>query len=246
MARTDDYFTIRDAQITFLNFAGKESDYNPAGRRNFSIVLSEDEAEAMKNDGWAVKARPPRMPDGDWLYHLPVAVSYKGRSNPILFMVTSKGKTELDEETAGLLDDVIVDRADLTIRAYNWEVQGKKGVKAYLNEIYATLYESPLALEYDRIPDAADWRPDRLELESGDYGQRPEPLAIDSRETNENTVDGEVLYGTRSMVKSCTTPTKKSNSDGHVGVHRRLHEHARRYRIRRANCRRVQESTPTG
>lgn len=202
MARTDDYFTLRNAEITYLNFAGKEGDYNPEGRRNFSIVLAEDDAEAMKRDGWAVKARPPKTEDGTWFYHLPVAVSFKGRSSPVLYMVNSKGKTELDEETAGLLDDVIVDRADLIIRAYHWEVQGKKGVKAYLNEIYATLYESPLALEYAKVPDAADWQPDRPELESGasreldtqDYYQRPEPLGIESREANENIVDGEVVY----------------------------------------------------
>ena len=35
---------IENCRITFKNFSGKETKFNPAGRRNFAVVLDEDTA----------------------------------------------------------------------------------------------------------------------------------------------------------------------------------------------------------
>ena len=49
---------IENCRITFKNFSGKETKFNPAGRRNFAVVLDEDTAHKLSDDGWNVKIRP--------------------------------------------------------------------------------------------------------------------------------------------------------------------------------------------
>ena len=41
----------------------------------------------------------------------------------------------LSEENVGILDSVDIDHATVEIRPYNWDVNGKTGVKAYVREL---------------------------------------------------------------------------------------------------------------
>ena len=144
---------FEDVRIIFRNFECRESEFNELGSKNFSLVLDGDLAEAMLQDGWNVKMRPPREEGDDPLYHLPVAVGYKIRP-PRVVMITTQGKTSLGEDMVGLLDWADIIKVDMIIRASHWNKGGKSGVKAYLQSLYATIREDELELKYADVPDA--------------------------------------------------------------------------------------------
>lgn len=138
---------IENARIIFRNFAGKEGKFNPAGRRNFSVIIDKDTADALSSEGWNIKQRPPRDSDDDPMFSIPVAVSFNNYPPKIVLIAGSKG-TILDEEDVFQLDDAEIENADLVIRPYTYDVNGKKGVKAYLKEAYITIAQSQFDKKY--------------------------------------------------------------------------------------------------
>lgn len=160
--------TLFDVQTIFKNFMGTEKPFNPAGNRNFSILIDPASAEDMAKDGWNIKYMKPREgddPNDPLQAHLPVKVNFKGRP-PTVVMVTSKGKTPLTEDMVGALDYVIFKKADLTINPYRWDVSGKQGITAYCKTLYVTIEEDPLDLAYADVPEL-DVNGNVLAIEAG-------------------------------------------------------------------------------
>lgn len=147
MARNDRNKTIEDVTIAFRNFAGKEDMYNRAGDRNFAILLDSDQALEMEREGWNVKYLKEREEGDGRQAYIQVAVSYKARP-PKIAMVTSKGLTYLGEEEVELLDWVDIETADVTLNPYEWVVNGKSGVKAYLRTLFMKIEEDYLQLKW--------------------------------------------------------------------------------------------------
>ena len=145
---------LEDRRILFRNFAGEEGRYNAKGKRNFNVLLQDEEAEAMLKDGWNVKYLQPRDEGDAPQPRLEVSVHY-GKNPPRIILITSKGKTQLDESMVSLLDWADIVTVDMIIRPYEWEVSGKTGVKAYLKALYATIREDELELKYIDVPDSA-------------------------------------------------------------------------------------------
>ena len=143
----DNTVLMEGVRIIFRNFAGKEGQYNREGDRNFAVVLDDKTAEAMQADGWNVKTLAAREEDDSETPYLPVAVNFKGRP-PRITMVTSRGRTTLDEGQVEMLDWADIVNVDLIVRPYAWEVSGKTGVKAYLQTMYVTIEEDALERKY--------------------------------------------------------------------------------------------------
>jgi len=118
----------------------------------------------MANDGWNVKTLKPReedleeLPEGEtgetpWL---PIKIGYGKGKPPLIMLITERGRTALTEDTVDQLDwvDVRVDpetgnsMVDLIVRPYHYDVRGSKGIAAYLQSLYVTIDEDPLAIKY--------------------------------------------------------------------------------------------------
>lgn len=139
---------IENAHIMFKNFSGKGSQFNREGDRNFCVRIDDpDLARSLRNEGWNVKQLRPRDEDEEGTYYLQVKVSFKV-SPPRVYMIAGKKKTLLDEEAINSLDYAEIQSADVIITPYNWEINGKKGVKAYLKIAYITIEQDAFAAKY--------------------------------------------------------------------------------------------------
>lgn len=144
--------TLEDVKINFRNFAGKPTKFDPdGGKRNFAVFLDPSTAADMLRDGWNVKQLNVREEGDIPQDYITVKLNYKGRP-PRVVVITSKGKTPLDESLVEILDWSDILTSDVTIRPYHYDVNGNQGVTAYLQSIYVTIQEDYLDQKYDAIP----------------------------------------------------------------------------------------------
>ena len=129
---------IDDARIVYRNFSGAGSRYNREGDRNFAVVIPDKEiADALIENGWNVKIKPPREEGDSPFMYMPIKVKFNDRG-PNVYLVTGKRMNRLDEESVSCLDDVDIQSVDMDIRPYDWEVNGRSGRSAYLQSIKVT------------------------------------------------------------------------------------------------------------
>lgn len=146
---------IDNARIIYRNFSGAGSKFNREGDRNFSVLIDDqDIADALIKEGWNVKIKPPREEGEAPFIHLPVKVKYTGYG-PVAYLKTGDRVNKLDEDGIFCLDDIEIESADLDIRPYDWEFNGKQGRTAYLQSIHVTQRIDRFAARYQE-PSLAD------------------------------------------------------------------------------------------
>lgn len=158
MAHNDGTLLMEGAEVVFRNFTGKEGMYNAEGQRNFCVLLDPEIVPQLQEDGWNVKFLKPREEGDDPRPYLQVEVKYRDRQGkpvrpPTVVLITSKGRTKLNEDEVELLDWIDIQKTDLIIRPYQWAVNGKSGTKAYLKSIYMTMQEDALEQKYADVPE---------------------------------------------------------------------------------------------
>lgn len=147
-AKTENF---ESAQIGFRNFEGKVDQFNRDGSREFVIFLDDERAAMLEKDGWNIKYPKPRediAPEEDERNaFLPVEVSF-ANFPPKVIMIAGEQVTRLEEEDLDMLDWAELENIDIVVNPYNWEMNGRTGVKAYAKAIYATIVTDAFADKY--------------------------------------------------------------------------------------------------
>ena len=140
---------IDDAKIIFRNFSGEASQYNREGDRNFALLIPTQEiADELTHEGWNVRVRESRDPDGEPYMYLPVKVKFNDRG-PNVYLKSGKSVNRLDESTVGMLDDIDILSVDMDIRPFDWDINGKTGRTAYLQSMDVTQNIDRFAARYE-------------------------------------------------------------------------------------------------
>lgn len=158
MASTTKIF--KNVRIIWKNFSGQVNDFNPQvgldangkpiGKRYFSIVLTEEMAEELRQlelrgnsgkiiKGCNVKTRLPKDGEGEPLYTL--KVGFGNYPPEAIWRVIPKGRMALNLETVGNLDHEFIDHADVKVSLATYEKGPNSGITAYLSKMIAYVQE---------------------------------------------------------------------------------------------------------
>jgi len=151
---------LNGVRLTFMNIEGAinktvgtrtKGRFNQNGARDFAIQLSEEQAEAMKRDGFNVKwPKPnPEIPEEEdtRLPTLSVTVSNNANIHPSVRVFVVQGTDPndpgvvLDHSNYAQLDDMDILYADVNINVNDWNVNGNSGRKCYLNAMKVYIRE---------------------------------------------------------------------------------------------------------
>lgn len=146
---------IDDARICFRNFAGRRTDFNNEGDRNFALIIpNEDIKEKLLNDvneygaAWNVKIKEARNADEQPFMYMPVKVKYTEKSRPEVYLISGRNRIKLTEDDIAMLDDIDIVSVDLDIRPYDGEGRFGPHRTAYLQAIYVTQEVSRFAARF--------------------------------------------------------------------------------------------------
>lgn len=145
-----DALKIENARVIFRNFSGRETEFNRAGQRNFSVVIDDPEmARELNSTGWNVRLLESKDENTEPIYILQIKIKFDSFAPPKVNMVNSHNVvTPLSEETIGVLDSADIKSVDLIVNPYEWSVNGKSGISAYLKTMYAVIEEDTFAEKY--------------------------------------------------------------------------------------------------
>ncbi len=145
---------IDDARIVYRNFSGAPSKFNREGDRNFAVVIeTQEQADALIEEGWNVKIKAPRDEGEDPFIYLPVKIKFNDRG-PSVYLRSGKAMRKLGEDTVDVLDNVDILSVSMDLRPYDWEVNGKSGRTAYLQSINVTQEVDRFADMYAEVNDS--------------------------------------------------------------------------------------------
>lgn len=126
----------RNANGNWSNFSGRKTKVNPnGGKRTFNIVLPEDVALELRDEGWNIKMMQPRDDQEDILYFTEIVLNMEKKVEPDVYLCTEwagkKKKTRLHGDDVGQLDDIRFAHADVNIYPHMHD----KGIKGHCNQL---------------------------------------------------------------------------------------------------------------
>lgn len=142
---------LAHVRIGWMNFEGRnEKGYNRNLDRSFHIFFDDLQlAQQLADEGYGVQFPDPNEPVVDGALpkqpRLKVVVSNGQELNfgVKVFLRDEPGApaVQIDPAMFPKLDNYRIDYADIVINPYEWEWDGKTGVKAFLKTAYLNLYQ---------------------------------------------------------------------------------------------------------
>lgn len=93
-------YVLKNAQIQFTNFSGQENEFNAAGKRNFKVIIDEELARELQEQG--VRVSELRRRDDTEPVRFSVKVGVYPTSE--MFLLSGSTRKELTLDTCGLID----------------------------------------------------------------------------------------------------------------------------------------------
>lgn len=138
----DGNLRVENAVVIFKNFRGGPTDFNPqGGKRTFGLVLNQEWADRLRDDGWNVKFKD--LDEGDRLYYTEIVVNDESKYPPRLYLLTEfmgkKTMSLMQPAEYAKLDQYMITGLDLEIHPYEHGRTTPNGKKGYLKNLWASL-----------------------------------------------------------------------------------------------------------
>ena len=141
--------TVEGAGIIYKNFSGNPTSFNPSGGKpTFALVIPQELADDLVNEGWNVKEKQPQEEGDESMFYTEIVVNMASQYPPRIHLLTKSGNNEtmvdITEDTLHELDDNALTDIVLTIHPYLHGRANAKGstVKGYLKSMFATQYKA--------------------------------------------------------------------------------------------------------
>lgn len=145
-----DDIELEDVQIkwVFSHFDGREDRFNAEGDHNFTIILPEETAEKLLEEGWNVRKMDGYEEGDPPEYLLKVKISYKYEP-PKIFLIKGDRKFRAEPRDLADIKRSSCEQIDVIIQPSRWVVGQNSGITAYAKELYATIRQSRFAARYE-------------------------------------------------------------------------------------------------
>lgn len=152
---------VESPEIFMVNFAGRVTDNNPKGHRQFAWKIPTPEmAEAMKEEGWAVWYTKESERYGEPAPCITVEMRWHNTKelehlNPKIYRCTRKHPTGvlLTEDLVPDLERDEIQDIVLWINPSHWTVNGKSGIKAYVDSMWVKVEDNDPTDKFWHYPD---------------------------------------------------------------------------------------------
>lgn len=131
----------------FSHFDGRADTFNDQGDYNFTIILPEETARTLADEGWAVKELPPYEEGDDPEFTLKVKISYKYEA-PKIYLIKGNRKIRAEEADLSDIRRDTCEQIDVIITPSRWVNGNRSGISAYAKELYAQVKESRFENKY--------------------------------------------------------------------------------------------------
>jgi hypothetical protein len=140
---------LEDAQIkwAFSHFDGREDTFNAEGDHNFTVILPEQTARELLEEGWNIheidgyeEGDPPE-------FTLKVKISYRFEP-PKVYLIKGQRKFRADERDLADITRATCEQIDVIITPSRWVHGQNSGISAYVKELYAKVRQSRFAERY--------------------------------------------------------------------------------------------------
>lgn len=153
MAETDkkwiDDVELEDVRVkwAFSHFDGREDTFNNEGDHNFKIILPEETAMALADEGWAIKTLPGYEEGDPPEYLLTIKISYKYEA-PKIYLIKGNRKIRATQRDLADIRRDTCEQLDVIITPSRWVNGPRSGISAYAKELYAKVRESRFSEKY--------------------------------------------------------------------------------------------------